>query len=66
MVVEGFPWEGRLWKLKGGELGRRWAVGYPGMGVRVTCDECCTALFDDDMDEGEMWKLSRGIWDLVE
>lgn len=43
VAVEGFPWQARLWKSKGGELGRRWAAVFPRMGETRTFDECYRA-----------------------
>ena len=48
MVVEGFLWKARLWKSKGGELGRRWAAVCPRMGATRTFVEYCRAFFDDE------------------
>ena len=43
VAVEGFPWQARLWKSKGGELGRHWASEFPRMGETRTFDEYCMA-----------------------
>ena len=39
VAVEGFPSQARLWKSKGGELGRRWAAVCPRMAETRTFDE---------------------------
>ena len=38
---------GRPWRWKGGELGRRWAAGYPGKAARGTSDGYRKACCDD-------------------